>query len=106
MPEHRKGAKARWSPIEQAKAVEVYRERRALEQQFPALSLHVYANFHGVHCHAAITSMTPDGRLRRVVIAQASWRPPEVNERLVVEWGRRALAAWLEATLPVPEDPS
>lgn len=106
MAEHRKPSKARWTPVEQAKAVEVYRQRKLLEQQFPALSLHVYANFHGVHCHAVVNSMTPDGKLRQVQIARATWKPPQVTERLVVEWGHRALAAWLEATMPGGEDPS
>jgi hypothetical protein len=33
------------------------------------------------------------------VLAQATWAPSEVTEARVVDWGRRALAAWLDEQL-------
>jgi hypothetical protein len=65
----------------------------------PALYLHVWCNFEGVHTEAHVDHLDSSGRLRRVEVARAVWKPPTVSERLVVEWGERALRAWLEATL-------
>ena len=79
----RAGALARWQA------------RRQEEAQYPALYLHVWANADGVHCDARVDSMTVGGKLRRVQIARATWRPSEVSERRIVDWGQRALSRWL-----------
>jgi hypothetical protein len=68
----------------------------------PALYLHIYCNFSGVQVVAHVDHLDARGRLRRQVIANTSFRPPEVTERLVVEWGERALRAWLEGSLVPP----
>lgn len=78
---------------------------RAAEQALPHLVLHVFAHMGGVHCRAYVDRFTARRGLVRTTIAEASWRPPEVTERLVVEWGERALAAWLETPTLAGEDP-
>lgn len=69
----------------------------------PALYMHIYCNFSGVQVVAHVDHLDPSGKLQRVEIANTSFRPPEVSERLVVEWGERALRAWLERSLVPPE---
>jgi hypothetical protein len=96
----------RWTPERQAQAVAEWRRRQEEALHYPAVSLHLYANATGVHCHASVSSWTQGGQLRKTVIAAVSWKPPEVSERLVVEWGARALTSWLEGSLTPPEDPS
>jgi hypothetical protein len=34
-----------------------------------------------------------------LLLRQAVWKPSEVTELAVVDWGRRALASWLEEQL-------
>lgn len=81
-------------------------EGKAFTASHPALYLHLYCNFSGVHCTAHVDWLAEDGHLHRTTIAHASWKPPAVSERLVVEWAHRALGRWLEDTLepdPQPE---
>lgn len=72
----------------------------------PALYLHVYCNFSGVQVVAYVDHLDRTGKLRRTTIQSTSFRPPAVTERLIVEWGERALRSWLEATLKAPPEPS
>jgi len=80
-------------------ALEAYAERKRIQAQFPSLYLHCYATARGVRLHAYVDSMDPKGKLHRLEIAKAEWRPSQVTERSVVEWGERALRRWLEANL-------
>lgn len=66
---------------------------------YPQLFMHIYAGLDGMRVSARVEYVGDDGRLVCHQIAQATWRPKEVSERLVVEWGHRALAAWLTAQL-------
>lgn len=66
----------------------------------PSLYLHVYCNFSGVNIHAYVDWLDARGKLQRLEIGKATFRPPEVSQRLVVEWGQRCLTRWLEDTLP------
>ena len=72
----------------------------------PALYLHVYCNFSGVVVTAHVDWLDNRGKLQRIEIANVTFRPHEVSERLVVEWGQRCLTSWLEKTLPGPPEPS
>lgn len=83
-PRHWKGAR-NYSP-----------EGKALTATHPSLFLHVWCNFSGVNVIAYVDHVNAHGRLIRAEVAKATWRPSEVSERLVVEWGERALRAWLE----------
>ncbi len=71
----------------------------------PALYVHVYCNFSGVQVVAYVDHLDRQGRLKRTPIQNTSFRPPEVTERLVVEWGERALRSWLEAHVPEATEP-
>jgi len=70
---------------------------------YPQLFMHIYAGMDGMRVSARVEFMGEDGRLVCHTIARATWAPKEVSERLVVEWGRRALAAWLESHLEPTE---
>lgn len=83
-------------------ALRYYEERKRVDKQHPSLTLHCYATPRGVALHACVDQWGSDGRLHRTEIAQAVWKPAKVTERLVVEWGERALRRWLETNL---EDP-
>jgi hypothetical protein len=106
VPESQRQRNKRWVERVRQEIHPTYEEKRQFTATHPALYLHVWCGFEAVNCNAHVDWLDARGRLVQIQIARASWRPSEVNERLVVEWGRRALAAWLEATLPVPEDPS
>jgi hypothetical protein len=97
--------RAVWNPTEQAAAVEAYRLARAYEQQHPALNLQVHCTMRGVELNAKVMHLDEKGRLRVTQIARAYWQPGEVSERLVVEWGERALRAWLEGAPVVQQRP-
>ncbi len=71
----------------------------------PALYLHVYCNFSGVQVVAYVDHLDAKGRLQRTEIQNTSFRPPAVSERLVVEWGQRALLRWLEDNLAGGSNP-
>ncbi len=78
-------------------------EGKTFTATHPSLYLHVYCNFSGVQVHAYVDWLDGRGYLRRIEVAQATFKPPQVSERLVVEWGQRALTSWLERNLPVPD---
>lgn len=71
-------------------------EGKAFTATHPALMLHVWCNFEGVHVTAMVDWLDRHGKLQRIEVARASWKPPAVTEELVVEWGARALSRWLE----------
>ena len=77
-------------------------EGRQFRATHPSLYLHVWCNFSGVQVEAHVDWLDGQGRLQRTEIARASWRPSQVSERLVVEWGSRALSAWLARDLEPP----
>jgi hypothetical protein len=81
-------------------------EGKAFTATHPSLYLHIWCNFSGVHCVAHVDWLDEKGKLVRLEIAKASWRPPEVTETLVVEWGERALSRWLESRQEGGEQPS
>ena len=70
-------------------------EGKAFTATHPSLYMHVWCNFSGVNVVAYVDWLNGKGRLIRTEVAKATWRPPEVTERLIVEWGERALAHWL-----------
>jgi hypothetical protein len=88
---------AGWSPPR-----DLSPEGKQFTATHPALYLHVWCNFSGVHVEAHVDHLDTSGRLRRVEVARALFRPSAVSERLVVEWGERALKAWLERELTPP----
>lgn len=78
------------------------KESLAVQWRYPQLRMRVWADPAGMHLLASLEQMGDDGRLNYRQIARALWQPKEVTERAVVEWGRRALVAWLEANADVP----
>ena len=66
---------------------------------YPELSLRVWATPEGMRIQALV--YMPGERYQRalVIVQDAVWQPREVTEVSVVDWGRRALAAWLERQL-------
>jgi hypothetical protein len=95
-----------WNPVEQAKAARAYEARKQFTATHPSLHLVVYCTFEGVHLRARVDHLDEKGRLQTREIAKATWQPKEVSEGLVVQWGERALRAWLEANLPTSQDPT
>ncbi len=75
------------------------RENLAVKWQFPQLSLRIWAELDGMHLYAIIETLDEKGRLKHDVIAEAAWQPSDVTEARVVDWGRRALAKYLEGGL-------
>lgn len=71
----------------------------------PALYMHVWCTFEGVSCVAYVDHLNDRGRLLRTQIAKATWKPPAVTERLIVQWAQRALTAWLEGREQSPAVP-
>ncbi len=76
---------------------------REFTERQPQLTLRVWAELDGVHLLAQVHRVDPAGRLRVEEVARATWRPRAVTEISVVDWGRRALASWLERQLLEPE---
>ena len=81
-------------------------EGKTFRAHHPALLLHLWCNFSGVHVLAHVDWLDEKDRLVRKEIARATWQPPEVSERLVVEWAERALRAWLERPENLNQPPS
>jgi hypothetical protein len=77
-----------------------YEKDKRITWAFPQLSLRVYADSEGVHVFAIIQSADGKGILRTTELARAVFVPRDVTERLVVEWGARALEAWLSTQVP------
>lgn len=80
-------------------------EGRRFTATHPALYMHIWANFEGVHVVAVVDWLNQEGRLERLEIQRATWKPAAVSERLVVEWGARALSAWLAKNPEVSPNP-
>lgn len=74
------------------------KEALAVQWRYPQLRMRVWADPVGMHLLASVEQVGDDGRLKYKQIARAVWQPSEVTERAVVDWGRRALVAWLEAS--------
>lgn len=82
---------AGWRP-----AREFSKENIAAQWAWPQLRLRVWADLRGYHLLASIEQVDDRGRLRSVEVGRAHWAPtPPVSESRVVEWGYRALGAWL-----------
>ena len=79
------------------------KEAREFTDHHPQMSLRVWCDLEGVCLLAQVYQLDEKGRLRSETIAQATWRPREVTEVAVVDWGQRALAAWLSRQLMEPE---
>src|SRR5690348_17601782 len=80
--------------FKQKTAYEIGRVTGVQTCALPILLLHLWCNFSGVHVLAHVDWLDEKDRLVRKEIARATWQPPEVSERLVVEWAERALRAW------------
>lgn len=63
---------------------------------YPSLELRVYATAQGVRVSAVVWPAGRMGERHPITVAEATWQPSEVTELSVVDWGRRALARWLE----------
>ncbi len=74
-------------------------ERYDVCVRYPELQLRVWAEPDGVHLNAFL--LAPQGGQHRnvVTLRRAVWQPSEVTEVAVVDWGRKALASWLEEQL-------
>ena len=81
-----------------------WKQESDVECRYPELSLRVWATPEGMKLLALL--YMPGGRYSRplVVLQSAVWQPSEVTEVAVVDWGRRALAKWLEDQLVSPEE--
>ena len=90
--QHEAALRAGWRPHPR-----LTKESLAVQWRYPQLRMRVWADPAGMHLLASLEHMGDDGRLVYKQIARAVWQPKEVTERAVVDWGRRALVAWLEA---------
>lgn len=77
-----------------------YDRDRAIKWAFPQLSMRVYASSAGVNVYAIVEQLNERGIPTYHEIANHTWVPGEVTEALLVEWGARALAVWLETQVP------
>lgn len=75
------------------------KEARAKRWAFPQLTLRIWAEVDGMMLLAFIETCDNAGKLHKSEIGRAKWQPHSVTERMVVDWGRRCLEAWL-ATHP------
>lgn len=66
---------------------------------YPELHMRVWATPEGMKAVAALWLPGPKFGRRVQILKEATWQPQEVTEKHVVEWGRRALASWLEEQL-------
>jgi len=81
----------------------LYRDREAVACLYPELRLRVVAEPEGVHLVAVLYLPGPTLGRPLAVLQDAVWQPSEVTEVTVVDWGRRALARWLEDQLSQQE---
>ena len=79
-------------------------EGKAFTATHPSLYMHVWCNFSGVHLVAYVDHLDAKGRLVRVEVGKASWKPPTVTEELIVQWGQRCLTRWLEQQAGADQD--
>lgn len=77
-----------------------YERDKRIKWMFPQFSMRLYADSEGFHCYAIVETLNEKGVPRRQEIANVVWAPVGVTERLVVEWGARALEAWLATQMP------
>lgn len=77
----------------------LFQERERVACMYPELRLRVVAEPHGVRLVAVIYQAGPSIGRPLIVLQDALWQPSEVTEVAVVDWGRRALARWLEEQL-------
>jgi hypothetical protein len=61
--------------------------------------MRVWAAGDGIHLRALLYLPGPKLARSLIVLQSAVWQPREVTEVSVVDWGRRALARWLEEQL-------
>jgi hypothetical protein len=66
---------------------------------YPELQMRVWASPQGMRLAAVLWLPGPKFGRSSKVLAQATWAPADVTEAKVVDWGRRALAAWLDEQL-------
>ena len=66
---------------------------------YPELQMRVWASPKGMEIRAVLWLPGPKFGRASKVVAQTTWGPSEVSEAKVVDWGRRALAAWLASEL-------
>ena len=64
--------------------------------RYPELQMRVWAAPEGMRVAAVLWLPGPKFGRRALTLSEATWTPSEVTERAVVDWGRRALAKWLE----------
>ena len=78
---------------------EAWQEADRVACGYPELRMRVWAAPDGVHLLALL--YMPGERYSRelITLQNAIWRPSEVTEIAVVDWGRRALAHWLAEQL-------
>ena len=75
--------------------------RKAREEQaarvmgLPSLHLLIYPTPDCLRLSLVVYYSRPGQRRTCKVLREAQWRPKEVTERKLAEWGRDALAAWL-----------
>lgn len=70
--------------------------RQGARYPYPSLELRVFATALGVRLTAVLWPAGVIGMRKPQTLAEAVWQPAEVTELLIVEWGERALRAWLE----------
>ena len=61
----------------------------------PALHLLVWRSAQSMRLSLVIYHSRPGGRRSCTILREAEWRPKEITERALVEWGQRAMADWL-----------
>lgn len=74
-----------------------------IECRFPELWLRVWATPNGIRLMAILYLVGPRYGRRVETIADATWKPSQVTEVSVVDWGQRALSAWLARQLGAEE---
>lgn len=87
-----------------------YAARQRARMSLPELTLHVYAAPDGVCVDARLIVPAGRARTRQQTIASVKFRPAEVTEEKVVQWGIGCLSTWLqtraEAAAETQADPS
>lgn len=68
---------------------------KAKRWAFPQLTLRIWAEVDGMNLLAYVQTVDNAGKLHTEEIGRAVWQPHSVTERMVVDWGRRCLEAWL-----------
>jgi len=81
---------------------EAWAEEDRVSCAYPELRMRVFAAPDGVHLVALLYHPGPKYGRPMTILRRACWQPSEVTEVSVVDWGRRALASWLEEQLVAP----